>query len=288
MKRTRQEKMSEFCLSNSAQFDEMVADLGITDFEDSAAAAAAETVTVFPNPSCLVPPTFNYEKLDFNLLYSQISTQELRNAVSTLNCKTSFFDPNWQEFQIQFGAGCEALKSQNVDQTCVFALCNMVKHLRSELEMVKSSALFAMLHLLHSKVKDEQDNQKRLRAAKSKAKARSAKLQVESEVKKTLANLVPIPLEQIKLEQQQQQLQQHQQQQQHILQQQQQPQQQQQQIQIQQTASVAKSNKKRQPKRKAVPVVKIKCPEQPDKKKKKNSPEYVEGSDFEDEFFFRG
>ncbi len=263
--------MSEFCLSNSAQFDEMVADLGITDFEDSAAAAAAETVTVFPNPSCLVPPTFNYEKLDFNLLYSQISTQELRNAVSTLNCKTSFFDPNWQEFQIQFGAGCEALKSQNVDQTCVFALCNMVKHLRSELEMVKSSALFAMLHLLHSKVKDEQDNQKRLRAAKSKAKARSAKLQVESEVKKTLANLVPIPLEQIKLEQQQQQLQQQQQQQ------------QQQQIKIQQTASVAKSNKKRQPKRKAVPVVKIKCPEQPDKKKKKNSPEYVEESDSEDD-----
>ncbi len=275
--------MSEFCLSNSAQFDEMVADLGITDFEDSAAAAAAETVTVFPNPSCLVPPTFNYEKLDFNLLYSQISTQELRNAVSTLNCKTSFFDPNWQDFQIQFGAGCEALKSQNVDQTCVFALCNMVKHLRSELEMVKSSALFAMLHLLHSKVKDEQDNQKRLRAAKSKAKARSAKLQVESEVKKTLANLVPIPLEQIKLEQQQQQLLQHQQQQQHILQQQQQPQQQQQQIQIQQTASVAKSNKKRQPKRKAVPVVKIKCPEQPDKKKKKNSPEYVEEADSEDD-----
>ena len=184
MKRAKRD-MEEFCASSSQQFEEMVANLDLPDFD---LGDPANPQDVPMQSACQQPP-------DFNRLYSQISLEELKTAAATLSNRSSSFDLAWEYYLGQLSTGIEALKAQSVNSDCVFALSNMAEHLRTEQRTIRSCSLYSVLHLIRDKNKEELG-----KAAKARARERAKQ---NAEVQQALKNLVPIPLEQIKQQVQQ-------------------------------------------------------------------------------------
>ena len=173
----------EFEMSNSDQFDQMVASLNLPIYEEKIDMTTPTLPPMPPPPT--VPtllPTLKEDSIfqkDLGKIYHEITFQEIRNAALTLGNRSSQFDLQWEYFSGQLNNGINALHSQSMDYSAFFALYNMVNHVRSELAMTRTATYYALLHLLEQRKKEELETKRKFDAAKQRANHRATRKKLD-------------------------------------------------------------------------------------------------------------
>ena len=166
--------MDHFELSSANHFDAIMESLN----QEQPVAAIPDVVTqnsIYPK--------------DLHRIYQELNFNELKNAALTLANKNSQFDLNW-EYQIgQLNAGINQLLAQNVNADALFALLNMSSQLHADLQLIKTSVVYCMLHLVENKDKEEMEKKKKFDRAQLKAQNRAN----QKAIKTLIAQTIPPP-----------------------------------------------------------------------------------------------
>ena len=152
--------MDHFELSSANHFDAIMESLN----QEQPVAAIPDVVTqnsIYPK--------------DLHRIYQELNFNELKNAALTLANKNSQFDLNW-EYQIgQLNAGINQLLAQNVNADA--------------LQLIKTSVVYCMLHLVENKDKEEMEKKKKFDRAQLKAQNRAN----QKAIKTLIAQTIPPP-----------------------------------------------------------------------------------------------
>ena len=168
-----------FALSSSNHFDEMVAQLDLPTFnlEVKPPTFDIQSPPQLSTSAPIYQPVF--QQKDLGRIYLDIPINEIRNATLTLGNRNSQFDLNWEYFVGQLHAGIQTLHSQSYDTTAIFALFNMIGHLRTEMAMNRSGTYYSLLHLVEQRKKEESENARAFEASKKPGKKVAAKRKLD-------------------------------------------------------------------------------------------------------------